>query len=149
MRIAKAINYDVNNGEGFRLSVWVSGCPIKCKGCHNTDLWDENLGAEYSVNVAKKIVELLKDPNIKGLSILGGEPLAPYNVEGVKDLCSYVKSEVPDKSIWLWTGYGIYKAIDYGMDKLADVVIYGEYIEEQKSDDLAWRGSSNQRIHKF
>lgn len=149
MRIVKAINFDVNNGEGFRLSVWVSGCPIRCKGCHNKDLWDENLGVEYSKEVEDKLMEMLKDPNIKGLSILGGEPLAPYNCEGVKQLCIRANNECPEKDIWLWTGYHVSRVIDLHLDTLVDVVIDGEFKEELKSNNLQWRGSENQVLRRF
>lgn len=149
MRIAKVVNYDVNNGEGFRLSVWVSGCPIKCKGCHNKDLWSEELGTEYCQEVEDKIIELLSDEHILGLSILGGEPLAPYNVEGVIELCNKVRQKLPNKTIWLWTGYDFERVKKLDIEHLFDVVVDGQYIEEEKEANLKWRGSKNQTIHKL
>lgn len=146
MRVAKVINYDVNNGDGFRVSVWVTGCPIKCAGCHNKDLWNENLGTDYSIEVADKIVELLQDDNIQGLSILGGEPLAHYNFSGVSHLCDYVKKRVPNKSIWLWTGYTVQEGSP--ITEIVDVIIDGQFVEDLKDPKLQWRGSSNQRIIK-
>lgn len=149
MRVAKVVNYDVNNGEGFRLSVWVSGCPIKCKGCHNKDLWNEELGTEYCQEVEDKIIELLSDEHILGLSILGGEPLAPYNVDGVIELCRRVRQSLPHKTIWLWTGYDISRVKSLDIEHLFDVVVDGQYIEEEKDANLKWKGSKNQTIYRL
>lgn len=148
MRYSAIKDFDVVNGEGIRVSFWVTGCPHKCVGCHNKELWNRNTGKLYTEDTKEKIIKLLSDDRAnKGLSILGGEPLAPYNREEIIKLCKDVKDRFPKKSIWIWTGYD-YEYVCKEMDELllyVDVLIDGKFEEELKDTSLLWMGSSNQR----
>lgn len=152
---------DVANGPGVRVSLFVSGCPHRCKGCFNPEAWDVSYGNQF--HHTDRIIELLKKDEISGLSVLGGEPMAPYNVYDVAELVMEVKKEIPDKTIWVYTGYTIedlmtrfglcfrtYNVTEcYGTAKIlkqADVLVDGPFIEEKKDLKLRFRGSSNQRI---
>lgn len=159
MKIAKVVANDLANGPGIRTSVFVSGCPICCPGCHNPELQDYNTGVDFSEYIIDKIIASLKKDGIRrGLSILGGEPLANLNAPGVMYLCQRVKESLPDCSIWIWTGYDfeerfkmnakseLHRKIFYDIMKYVDVVVDGPYIEAEKNGYHIWRGSANQRI---
>ena len=151
---AKINAMDIANGEGIRVSIFFSGCTLHCKGCFNYELWDFNYGKPFTRQTIVKIIELMKPDYIKGLSILGGEPL--QNADAVTALCIAVKNVYPDKDIWMWTGY----TMDYlenqtgnhvfspNLFKNIDYIVAGEYKEELKDLNLQFRGSSNQHIFK-
>lgn len=155
MRYEKIITTDFNNGEGIGVSIFVTGCPLKCAGCQNEDIQDPNKGTLYTSDTLEYIDSLLKDSEVdKHLSILGGEPLAPYNLDEVLTLCSHVRNTYPNKKIWLWTGFNMDEItrddnkvciLDY-----VDYIIDGRYVESLKySKDEAkgkYRGSSNQNL---
>lgn len=148
--IAKIKQWDIANGEGIGVSVYFSGCDKepKCKGCFNSEIWDFNAGEPFTKDTYKQIFEMLKNPHVNHLAILGGEPLARENFGAVRALCVMVKNYFPDKKVWLWTHYrweqmGEMLDLIHG---LVDVLIDGEYIEEQRDLTLKWRGSSNQRV---
>ena len=106
MRIAKIVNNDLANGPGVRTTVFVSGCPIHCPGCHNPELQDFRVGTILSEHLIDEVIALLKVDGIKrGLSILGGEPLADENIPGLAFLLLRVRESLPDCDIWVWTGY--------------------------------------------
>lgn len=150
MNYIKIKSTDVANGEGVRVSLWVSGCPHRCKGCFNHESWNYDTGQLYTEEVEKTIIELLNKPHIKGLSVLGGEPLARPNAPTVFELCEKVKNIYGDKKdIWLWTGYDMETEIPVHLMKDIDVLIDGKFIEEKKDLNLQWRGSSNQKIWDF
>lgn len=145
---------DISNGPGIRVSIFVSGCTLHCKGCFNYELWDFDNGIEYTEETADEIIKLLDKSHIQGLSILGGEPLD--NIDGVIDLVKRVRKEFGySKDIWLYTGYN-YESFDYDSKELflismCDVLVDGPFKEELKDSKLLFRGSSNQRlidIHK-
>ena len=149
MNYANIDSCDFNNGDGIRVTLWVSGCPLHCKGCHNKQLWDKNYGQKFGVATIDKIIELLKNPYISGLSILGGEPLAPYNIVDVLNAIELVKTYIPNKNIWLWSGYNedeidIQELKEVGLD----VLICGRF-EEDKKIDGKYFGSSNQKMIKL
>lgn len=148
MRYSAIYNCDLANGLGWRVSIFVSGCSIHCKGCFNSQTWDFDFGKEYTKKTENKIIELLNRPYIRGLSILGGNPTEPVNEPDLIHLCERIKKELPEKDIWMWTGH-IYEELKSKNDKLidlCDVIIDGPFIEEKKDLTLKWRGSSNQRI---
>lgn len=146
MNYADIKTFDINNGDGVRVSLWVTGCPFKCQGCHNSVLWDKDIGNLYTDDTENYIINLLNDKNIDvNLSILGGEPLAIWNYEEVLSLCKRVRKEFPSKTIWLWTGYNFDKIKDYEIMQYLDVVIDGTYIESLRDENTFWRGSTNQR----
>lgn len=139
---------DTSNGSGVRVSLFVSGCTLHCKGCFNQQAWDFNAGKEYTQKTEDKIIELLSRPYIKGLSILGGNPTEPENEPDLIRLCERVRKALPGKDIWLWTGHTM-EELTGRNDKLislCDVVVEGAFVQELKDLSLKWRGSSNQRI---
>lgn len=146
-------SHDIANGPGVRVSLFVSGCNIRCKGCFNYEAWDFNAGKPFTNDTIDKIIEMLKPDFISGLTVLGGEPLDYRNREEVKKLLQIVRSVYGDKkSIWLFTGYK-YIHIDWSNDEAADniftyidVLVDGPFIEEQKNLSLRFRGSENQRL---
>lgn len=144
---------DVANGPGVRVSLFVSGCNIRCKGCFNYEVWDFSAGKPFTNDVINKIIEMLKPDYIKGLTVLGGEPLDPRNRQDVLKLLRIVRSVYGDKkSIWLFTGYVYYQAewlVDRTVDNIfacVDVLVDGPFIEERKNLSLKFRGSENQRL---
>lgn len=154
MNIATIKNFDVANGPGCRVSVFVSGCTRKCEGCFNQAAWDFNYGEPITEKKTIYILELLSHPNIRGLSILGGEPFEPANQPGVLKLIKRVRSVFPNKDIWCFTGYEVEQLICSGvatpiaLDILnaIDVLVEGPFILAQKNLALKYRGSANQRI---
>lgn len=155
MNYADIKTIDVQDGTGIRVSLYVSGCHFHCKGCHNKEAWDFNYGKEYTEETEKYILEQLNHDYISGLSILGGEPLEPQNQKALVSLVQKVKARYPDKDIWCYTGYDfeknvlgeMYKRFDFTSKLLEniDVIVDGEFQEENKLVDLKFRGSTNQR----
>lgn len=155
MRYANITTYDINNGPGFRVSFFVQGCPIHCDGCFNQIAWDPDGGKAYTNETLLELMKQLDDPHISGLSILGGEPLAPYNIFWIAALCGLAKSQYPNKTIWLWSGYDfdVIKKMaenNWNMQFIldsCDVLVTGPFKKEEKDLSLPWRGSRNQEIH--
>ena len=137
---------DIANGPGIRVSLFVSGCRRACKGCFNEEAWDFNYGKEFTWETLHEIEELLKNPNVEGLSILGGDPFEPENRLEVETICAYMKHNRPRKTIWMWTGYSWDDVKDFPVMKYIDVLVDGPFIQGLKDLRLAWRGSSNQRV---
>jgi anaerobic ribonucleoside-triphosphate reductase activating protein len=146
MNYAKILPFDVGNGPGFRVSLWVSGCRRHCKGCFNKEAWSFKYGQEFNGETLKELVRLLDNPNIKGLSILGGDPFEPENREAVYEICKLVKFLRPNRSIWAWTGYLFESLKELPVMKYIDVLVDGPFMEDLKDLRLKWRGSSNQRV---
>lgn len=161
MRVAKIVNNDLANGPGVRTTVFVSGCPIHCPGCHNPELQDFKFGTTLSEHLIDEVIALLKVDGIeRGLSILGGEPLADQSISGLAYFLQRVKESLPNISIWVWTGYTIEELFKKYPDSLTgknfydilntvDVIVDGPFIEAQKPGEHIWRGSGNQRILKM
>ena len=149
---------DIANGEGVRISLFVSGCTRRCKDCFNAVAWDFSYGKPFDESVRESIYEGLKADYIAGLSLLGGEPLEPENQRALLPFVKEVKKRFPEKSIWCYTGNvfdpatGLLKERDKNTEvteeliSLFDVLVDGEFIEAQKNIRLKFRGSSNQRI---
>ena len=137
---------DIANGPGVRVSLFVSGCRNRCKGCFNPETWDFAYGKEFDWKTIHELEELLNDPNIEGLSILGGDPFEPENREWVETLCAYIKHNCPGKSIWVWTGYLWENLCELPVMNYIDVLVDGRFEEDKKDLRLKWRGSSNQRV---
>ncbi|ENM3850490.1 anaerobic ribonucleoside-triphosphate reductase-activating protein [Vibrio cholerae] len=144
---------DVVNGPGTRCTLFVSGCVHQCKGCYNQSTWSLSSGHRYTQEMEDKIIADLKDTRIKrrGLSLSGGDPMHPTNLSAVLQLVQRVKTECPDKDIWLWTGYTLAELDDSQQALLPyiDVLVDGKFIQEQADPGLEWRGSANQVIHRF
>ena len=138
---------DVNNGDGCRVTLWVSGCTHHCKGCQNPQTWDFKCGKIFTEEVKKELYKVLSKSYIKGLTISGGDPLDSF--DDVFELVKDVKKTFIDKDIWLFSGYTLEEIKEKGYKdilKYVDVLVDGEFKEELKDLTLAFRGSSNQRI---
>ena len=141
---------DINNGPGCRVTVWFAGCPHHCPGCHNQHTWDYNAGKVFDENAWEEIRHLLSKPYIKGLTLSGGDPLGQSEEDllYLYDFVTWIRKEMPDKDIWLYTGYK-YEDLNESQLRVAnecDVVVDGPYIEKLRDITLKFRGSSNQRI---
>ena len=152
MNYASIIKADIANGEGFRVSLFVSGCARNCPGCFNKDAQCADFGKPFDDKAKKKIFKELQNEWCKGLSLLGGEPLSKLsdNRKQVIAFAKEVKEKFPDKTIFLWTGYLFNEILEdkdmKGILDYVDILIDGPFIEENKDLSLKWRGSSNQHI---
>ena len=147
MRYAKIRKMDISNGPGVRVSIFFQGCSFHCKNCFNSETWDFALGKEFTCDTIERVLELCSSPYITGLSILGGEPLHPVNIEGSTKLAKMYKEQFPEKNLWVWSGFLFDKDLQ-GKEILdyIDVLVDGTYQEELHDPRLKWRGSSNQRV---
>ena len=164
-------NLDISNGEGVGVALFVQGCPFNphCHNCFNLDTWDFNGGKEWTQDTEDKLIELASRPYIKRLSILGGEPLADENLDGVLHLVNRFRLSFPNKSIWLYSGFrweecqpfnedGLLKPDKfapnlqkilhkrYEVISMCNVMVDGRYIDSQRNPSKKWAGSDNQRV---
>ena len=146
MRYNKIRKMDISNGEGVRVSVFFQGCSFHCKNCFNPETWDFESGKEFNDDVINHILDLCDNEYIVGLSILGGEPLHPFNIKGSTKIAKEFKKKFSDKNIWLlsWLLYENLK--DKEIMKYIDVLVDGQYVDELNDPTLDYRGSSNQRV---
>ena len=143
MRYNKIRKMDISNGPGVRVSIFMQGCTFNCKECFNPETHDFEGGKDFN----EEIIELCNNENISGLSILGGEPLHPKNVEGTTKLVKAFKEKLPDKSVWIWSGFTFDGELkDKEVMKYTDVLVDGKYEDELRNPTLKWRGSENQRV---
>lgn len=148
--------HDVANGIGVRVSLFVSGCTHHCKGCFNPETWDFCYGEPFTENEEQKILDALAPAYIKGFSLLGGEPFEPANQKVLLPLLERIKETYPEKDIWCYTGYTLDKELlkesrarTDVTDKMLifiDVLVDGEFVEDEKDLNIRFRGSRNQRI---
>ena len=156
MNYANIKKYDIANGPGVRVSLFVSGCTHHCPGCFNPETWDFNYGEPFDSDVINEILEALEPTYIRGFSLLGGEPFEYKNQTGLLPLLKEIKNRFPNKDIWCYTGYDFETDIledmakkwseTYEMLSYIDVLVDGEFVEAKKDLALRFRGSSNQRI---
>ena len=166
MRYTSMRNLDISNGEGVGVSLFVQGCPFHCKNCFNSETWNFNGGKEWTEETKNKFMKLIDRPYIKRVSFLGGECLAEQNLDEVLSLIQEIRISFPKKTIWLYTGFEWNSLIakvhqpmfpdknfEHTMEihkkrqeiiSNVDVLVDGEYIDEQKDLTLKWRGSKNQ-----
>ena len=159
MNYANIKKYDIADGPGVRVSLFVSGCRHHCKGCFNSEAWDFEYGRPYTAETEAEILEALKPGYIAGLTLLGGEPFEPGNQAELVKLLRKVRETYPEKSIWSYTGFVYDKDLVPGgraytdvtdeMLSYLDVLVDGPFVEELKDITLQFRGSSNQRILKM
>lgn len=147
MRYHKIRKMDIANGPGVRVSIFFQGCAFHCKNCFNPETWDFNGGLEFTDEEINTIIDLAKADHITGLSILGGEPMHPKNIEATTKLAKKFKEAYPNKTIWSWSGFLFDEYLkDKEVVKYLDVLVDGQYIDELHDPTLKWRGSSNQRV---
>ena len=139
---------DISNGPGVRVSLFCSGCEFHCKNCFNPQTWNFDNGKKFDDNTLEQILELMDKPYVTGLSLLGGEPLHPRNVDEIHKIVLAVKNKFPTKTIWIWSGFVYENLNDKQLScvKDADVLVDGQFVDELKDFRLKYRGSSNQRV---
>lgn len=138
---------DISNGPGVRVSVFMQGCEFHCKNCFNPETWDFNGGKEFNKGTIDEVLKLCSENYIKGLSILGGEPMHPKNIEATTELAKAFKEKYPNKNIWIWSGFKFEEDLkDKEVLNYVDVLVDGRYSDELHDPTLKWRGSSNQRV---
>ena len=168
MNYAQIRSMDISNGEGIGVSLFVQGCDFHCKNCFNSETWEFSKGQEWNDKTKNQFLKLIETPFIQRVSILGGEPLHPQNVQNVLKIVDEIRVSYPAKNIWLYTGYtweeiwikDNIKTADKVKDmrekairnlrrqvvRMCDVLIDGRYVDELRDISLHWRGSSNQRV---
>ena len=146
MHYNKIRKMDISNGPGVRVSIFMQGCTFNCKNCFNPETHDFNAGKEFNESTIERILELCSKDYIVGLSILGGDPLHPKNIDGTLELVKKFKKKYPKKSIWVWTGFLYEDIVNKDILKYIDVLVDGVYIDKHYNPTLKWKGSSNQRV---
>jgi anaerobic ribonucleoside-triphosphate reductase activating protein len=151
MKYSEITYPDVNNGEGCRVTLFVSGCSHRCKGCHNPETWNFDFGKDFNDDVKNRLFEIVSKPYIKGLTLSGGDPLDSY--DDVLNLVKEFREHFGElKDIWLYTGYMLDDLLDLNKEEILDyidVLVDGKYDESQRDVSLPFRGSKNQRIIKI
>ena len=156
MHYAALKNCDIANGPGVRVSLFVSGCTHRCKGCFNEVAWDFQYGDPFTEETEQLILDMLKPDHIKGITLLGGEPFEPQNQPALVGLLRKIRENYPQKSIWVFSGYlfendilagrlGPKEITDEFLSYI-DVLVDGPFVEAKKDLMLRFRGSSNQRL---
>ena len=147
MRYNKIRKMDISDGPGVRVSIFMQGCSFNCKNCFNKETHDFNGGKEFTDDTIQRVLELCDNENIEGLSILGGEPMHPSNIEGTTKLAKAFKEKFPTKNVWAWSGFSYDKDLkDKEVVKYLDVLVDGQYKDELRNPTLKWKGSENQRV---
>jgi len=147
MRYNVVRKMDISNGPGVRVSVFMQGCSFHCENCFNPETWDFDGGKEFNQKTIDEVIELGGKDYIKGLSILGGEPMHPKNIEATTQLAKAFKEKYPNKTIWAWSGFKFDETLkDKEVVKYLDVLVDGQYDDELHNPKLKWKGSSNQRV---
>ncbi|MBQ9024071.1 MAG: anaerobic ribonucleoside-triphosphate reductase activating protein [Bacilli bacterium] len=146
MRYNKIRKMDISNGPGVRVSIFMQGCHFHCKDCFNSETWDFEGGKEYTDKTIDRVLELCEKEYIVGLSILGGEPMHPKNIEGTTKLAKKFKEKFPNKNIWVWTGFLFENIKDNEVFNYIDTLVDGQFKTELFDPKLKWKGSSNQRV---
>lgn len=155
MNYANIKTYSIENGTGVRVSLFVSGCTHHCKDCFNAEAWDFEYGKPFTKETEDEIIEDLRPDYMAGITLLGGEPMEPVNQRGLISLIRRIREELPQKTIWIYSGY-VYEDFKDGgrahcevtdeILSLCDILVDGPFVEEKKNISLRFRGSENQRI---
>ena len=147
MRYNKIRKMDIANGPGVRVSIFMQGCEFHCKNCFNSETWGFDGGEEFTDETIEKVLNACDKEYIEGLSILGGEPMHPKNIEGTTKLAKAFKEKFPNKTLWVWSGFTFEKYLkDKPVLDYVDVLVDGQYVDELHNPTLKWKGSSNQRV---
>ena len=148
MKYANFKEYDIANGPGIRFSLFVSGCTHHCKGCFNPETWDFNYGKPFTKDVEDFILKEVGHEFYEGMTLLGGEPME--NTDGLTQIVQNVKQAMPDKSVWVYSGFTYDEIIQDPQKKalldVCDVLVDGPFVDDLKDPGLYFRGSSNQRV---
>ncbi len=149
-------NYDIADGEGVRVTLFCSGCTNRCEGCFQPETWDFCYGKEYTKETEDQLIQMLTNPNIQGLTLLGGDPFEPSNQRTLITLLRRVKQELPTKDVWAYTGFVYEQDLLEGQRKhtevtdemlsYIDVLVDGPFVIDKKDISLYFRGSTNQRV---
>ncbi|MBD0858657.1 anaerobic ribonucleoside-triphosphate reductase activating protein [Erysipelotrichaceae bacterium] len=149
-------NYDIADGEGVRVTLFCSGCTNRCEGCFQPETWDFCYGKEYTKETEDQLIQMLTNPNIQGLTLLGGDPFEPSNQRTLITLLRRVKQELPTKDVWAYTGFVYEQDLLEGQRKhtevtdemlsYIDVLVDGPFVIDEKDISLYFRGSTNQRV---
>ena len=147
MRYNKIRKMDIANGPGVRVSIFMQGCAFNCEKCFNPDTHDFKGGKEFTDETINKVLDLCDHEYVEGLSILGGEPMHPNNIEGTTKLAKAFKEKYPNKNLWVWSGFKFDEDLkDKEVLNYVDVLVDGRYEDDLHDFTLKWRGSSNQRV---
>lgn len=147
MRYNTIRKMDISNGPGVRVSIFEQGCTFNCKNCFNPETHDFAKGKEFTDETLDRLLKLCDNDNVEGLSILGGEPMHPKNIEGTTKIAKAFKERFPEKNLWTWSGFTFDKDLkDKDVLKYVDVLVDGQYVDELHNPKLKWRGSENQRV---
>ena len=148
MNIHNITTYDMNNGDGLRTVLWVSGCTHHCKECQNPCTWDINDGVPFDEKAKQELFDDLSEDFIQGITFSGGDPLHPQNRDEVGMIIKEIRTKYPDKDIWLYTGFVFEEVLNMNLSYLKDidVIVDGPFQVEKKDLTLKWRGSSNQNV---
>ena len=147
MRYHKIRKMDISNGPGVRVSIFMQGCTFNCKNCFNPETHDFNGGREFLDETIEKVLDLCSLEHIVGLSILGGEPMHPKNIDGTTKLAKAFRERYPDKTIWVWSGFLFDRDLkDKEVLNYIDVLVDGQYKDELHNPKLKYCGSENQRV---
>lgn len=155
MNYANIKTYSIENGTGVRVSLFVSGCTHHCKDCFNEQAWDFGYGNPFTEETENAVIEALTPDYMAGITLLGGEPMEPVNQRGLLPLLKRIRKELPQKTVWAYTGYVYEDLLEGGrahcevteeLLSLCDILVDGPFIAEKKNISLRFRGSENQRI---
>lgn len=148
MKYNKIRKMDISNGPGVRVSIFMQGCTFKCKNCFNPETHDFKGGTEFTDETIDKVLSLAESDHIKGLSVLGGEPMHPVNIDGTMRLAKAFKEKYPNKSVWVWSGFLYDDIMERNKEifNYIDVLVDGQYDDSLHDPTLKWKGSSNQRV---
>ncbi len=146
MRYHNITTDDMLNGDGLRTVLWVAGCPHRCEGCHNPITWDADGGLPFDEAAEQELFCKLSADYISGITFSGGDPLHPANRDEVTRLAKRVREQLPEKTIWLYTGYNWEDIAGLELIKLVDVCVDGRFEKNLSDAKLHWKGSSNQRV---
>lgn len=146
MNYLDILDCDILDGDGVRVTLFISGCSHRCKGCHNKESWNAFNGKEFTLDTVQKILKALDRDYIDGLTLSGGDPLFMQNRLEITKLCKAVKEAFPNKTIWLYTGYKYEEVETLEVFEYVDVLVDGKFKLDLRDVSLAFRGSSNQRV---
>ncbi len=155
MNYANIKTYSIENGTGVRVSLFVSGCTHHCKDCFNEQAWDFGYGNPFTEETENAVIEALAPDYMAGITLLGGEPMEPVNQRGLLPLLKRIRKELPQKTVWAYTGYVYEDLLEGGrahcevteeLLSLCDILVDGPFIADKKNISLRFRGSENQRI---